>query len=205
MAKKQDDPIRLDVTQPIWDRIFTIAPLVVVGTREEGGKFDMAPKHMATPLSWDNYFGFVCMPSHRTYQNARREREFTVSFPQPDQVVLASLAASPRCDDRTKPVLQELPTIAARSVDCCLLANSYLFLECRLERIVDGFGENSLIAGRIIEAHASATALRGNDRDDQQLLQDSPLLAFVSPAQYATVRQCNSFPFPTGMRKAPKR
>ena len=91
--------VSLDIEQPIWNRFFTVAPLIVVGTREATGEFDMAPKHMATPLSWENYFGFICTPSHGTYQNVKREQAFTVSFPNPEQVVQISLAASPRCDD----------------------------------------------------------------------------------------------------------
>ncbi|NIQ57054.1 MAG: flavin reductase, partial [Gammaproteobacteria bacterium] len=53
-------------------------PLVLVGTREGEGAYDLAPKHMATPLGWGDYFCFVCTPEHRTYQNATREEEFTV-------------------------------------------------------------------------------------------------------------------------------
>ena len=53
---------------------------------------------MALPLGWQDYFGFVCTPRHRTYHNARRERSFTVTYLRPTQVLLASLAASPRED-----------------------------------------------------------------------------------------------------------
>jgi len=91
--------VELDVRAPVWDRFFTVAPLVLVGTREPDGRFDLAPKHMVLPLGWQNYFGFVCTPRHATYFNAWRERAFTVSFPRPDQLVEASLAASGRCDD----------------------------------------------------------------------------------------------------------
>jgi hypothetical protein len=66
--------VSLDVTAPIWERCFTVAPLVLVGTREKDGSYDLAPKHMATPMGWQNYFGFVCTPRHRTYHNVRRER-----------------------------------------------------------------------------------------------------------------------------------
>ena len=115
---------------------------------------------MATPLSWENHFGFVCTPSHGTYQNIKREKVFTVSFPNPDQVLLTSLSAAPRCDDDSKPSLQALPTIPATAVEGVLLKDSYLFLECELDRIIDGFGKNSLIAGRIVAAQVAETALR---------------------------------------------
>ena len=201
MKESAKELVQLELDQPIWDRVFTVAPLIVVGTREPDGKYDLAPKHMAMPLGWENYFGFVCTPSHRTYQNVQRQKVFTVSFPNPDQIVLASLAASPRCEDQTKPAVGALPTIPARQIDGELFRNAYLFLECELDRIVDGFGDNSLIAGRVVAAHVAADALRGNDTDDQELLVNSPLLAYLPPGRYAVIDRSNSFPFPAGMRK----
>jgi len=181
---------------PIWERVFTVNPLVVVGTRERDGGYDLAPKHMAFPMGWENYFGFVCTPRHGTYHNARKEGFFTVSYPRPTQVVLASLAASPREGDGTKPSVQALPTFPASEIDGIFIEDAYLFLECVLDRIIDDFGENSLIAGRIVATHVSVDYLRVSDRDDNDLIQESPLLAYLSPGRHARVRESSSFPFP---------
>ena len=70
-----------------------MAPLVLVGSREPSGEFDLAPKHLVAPM-WGPWFAFVCSERHATYQNVLREGAFTVSWPRPSQVVLASLAAS---------------------------------------------------------------------------------------------------------------
>ena len=193
--------VALETDQPIWDRFFTVAPLVVIGSRESTGDFDLAPKHMATPLSWENYFGFVCTPKHGTYQNIKREEVFTVSFPNPDQVLLTSLSAAPRCDDDSKPSLEMLSTIAATEIDGVFLEDSYLFLECRLDRIVDGFGDNSLIAGRVVAAQVSESALRTYDRDDQDVLHNSPLMAYLPPGRYASIDNTFSYPFPKGFTR----
>ena len=193
--------IELDVREPIWDRFFWVAPLVLIGTREADGSHDLAPKHMVTPMGWQNFFGFVCTPSHRTYQNARRERAFTVSYPRPSQLVLTSLAASPRCDEEGKPALAALPVFPARSVDGVLLEGGYLFLECVLERIVDGFGDNSLIVGKIVSALVDSRAERLPDRDDHGLLRDEPLMAYLHPGRLTEIRRSYSFPFPAGMKK----
>jgi len=64
----QNHLVSLDPDQPVWERFFSVSPLIVVGTRDEDGSYDLAPKHMATPLGWDNYFGFVCTPRHHTYR-----------------------------------------------------------------------------------------------------------------------------------------
>ena len=193
--------VALETDQPIWDRFFTVAPLVVIGSREPTGEFDLAPKHMATPLSWENYFGFVCTPKHGTYQNIKREGVFTVSFPNPDQVLLTSLSAAPRCDDASKPSLEMLSTIEATEIDGVFLEDSYLFFECRLDRIVDGFGDNSLIAGRVVAAQVSESALRSYDRDDQDVLHNSPLMAYLPPGRYASIDNTFSYPFPKGFTR----
>lgn len=186
---------------PVWDRVFTVNPLVLVGTRERGGGYDLAPKHMAFPMGWENYFGFVCTPHHATYHNARHEGAFTISYPRPTQVVLASLAASSREGDGTKPALYALPTFPASEVDGIFIEDAYLYLECVLDRIVDDFGENSLIAGRVVAAHVREDYLRDTDRDDNDLIHESPLLAYLSPERYASIRDSNSFPFPANFMR----
>ena len=202
MTDTTPELVSLQTDHPVWDRFFTVAPLVVIGSREQDGTYDLAPKHMVTPLSWQNHFGFVCTPEHGTYQNIQREKVFTVSFPNSDSVVLTSLAASPRCDNDSKPALQALPTFAAKSIDGRFLTQATLFFECRLDRIIDGFGINSLIAGEIVSAHAIPAALRGEDIDDQETLAAAPLLAYVSPGRYAVIDRSQSFPFPQGFQRS---
>ncbi len=196
-----DELVSLELSWPIWSRFFSVAPLIVVGTKEADGNYDLAPKHMAMPLGWENYFGFVCTPSHRTYQNIVREQAFTVSFPRPDRVILTSLGATPRCEDDSKPTLSVLPTFPASVIDSVFFKDAYLFLECKLDRIVDGFGENSLIAGQIVAAYVQPQALRVADRDDRDLLIQAPLLAYLPPGRYAKIEQSFSFPFPQGFQQ----
>src|SRR5690606_9422546 len=155
----------IPVEVPIWDRFFTVAPLVIVGTKEGDGH-DLAPKHMAMPLGWDNYFGFVCSPEHATQRNAEATGEFTVSFLRPAQIVEASLAAAPRGEEGSKPSLSAIPTMPARAVDAPLVRDAYLWLECELERVIDGFGRNTLVVGRVVSAAADEAAMRTSDADD---------------------------------------
>ncbi|MGE5409294.1 MAG: flavin reductase family protein [Syntrophothermus sp.] len=187
-------PVPLSTETPIWSRFFTVAPLVVVGTREGDGH-DLAPKHMAMPLGWQNYFCFVCSPKHATHANVERTGEFTVSFPRPDQIVEASLAAAPREEDDSKPSLEAIPTFPAGAVDGVLVSHAYLWLECELDRIVDGFGENTLIVGRVVAAAADEGALRDPERDDAELIDGQPLLAYLSPGRFATISGSYSFPY----------
>jgi len=190
----------LDVAKPIWDNFFTVAPLVLIGTKDEGGEYNQAPKHMAAPMGWGNYFGFVCTEAHSTYQNIMREQVFTVTYPRPTQVILASLAATPRDDDNFKPALQSVPTFAAQKVDGQFVSAGYVFLECELERTVDELDRNTLIIGRIIAAHVHERALRLTDADEAALVASAPLLAYLQPGRFARIEHSHAFPFPTGFR-----
>lgn len=193
--------VGLDVRHPVWDRLFLVAPLVVVGTKEPGDGYDLAPKHMAMPVSWENWFGFVCAPSHATYANAVREGAFTVSVPGPDRLLEASLAAGPRYASEGKPAIAVLPTVPARRVDGLLLDGSYLHLECELDRTVEGLGANSLVIGRVVAAAVAEIALRSPDRDDADLLRAAPPLVYLPPGRIGVPAETRSFPFPQGMKR----
>lgn len=193
--------VDLDTRLPVWDQFFMVAPLVVVGTREAGGGDDIAPKHMVSPMGWQNHVGFVCTPTHGTYRNIQRDHCFAITFPKPGQWLQTSLTAMPRCDDNSKPGLQHVQSMRTPLLDCPALVDGYLYLECKLERIVDGFGPNSLIVGTIDAAQIDSDYLRGAERDDQDLIHAAPLLAYLSPGRFAVVSESQSFPIPAGMQR----
>jgi flavin reductase (DIM6/NTAB) family NADH-FMN oxidoreductase RutF len=183
-----------------WERVFTVAPLVIVGTKDTDGTYDLAPKHMAMPLGWGRRYGFVCTPRHRTYGNVERHGFFTVSFPRSFQIVQAALAATSRERDGTKPALAALPTFDAREVDGVLVHGCYAFLECALDRFVD-LDDGSLVIGRIVAASAVDEAIREPDSDDAELLHDVAPLAYLSPARFTAIDETRTFPFPTSFRR----
>lgn len=193
--------VELDTAHPIWDQFYWVAPLVLVGTLEEDGAHDLAPKHMALPMGWENYFGFVCTPRHRTYHNAKRSGAFTVSYPRPEQLVPTSLAAAPRDEDGEKHSLAALPVAPARVVDGVLLEGASVHLECRLHRVYDDFGVNSLVTGVVVRAVVDPRVERQPDRDDAQLLYRNPPLAYLHPGRFAVLQETQAFPFPAGMKK----
>lgn len=191
--------VDLAVGPGFWERTFHVAPLVLIGTREGDGH-DIAPKHMAMPLGWDGFYCFVCSPTHGTYQNLLAHPQFTVSFPRHEQIMESGLAAGGRLEGGMKPTLAAVPTVPARVVDGRLVADCSLYLECELERILDGFGPNSLIVGRVVAASAPHEVLRGSDVDDADLVHRLGLLAYLPPGRFAVVRDSLSFPFPADFR-----
>lgn len=200
-AEEHKSLVSIDSDSPIWDRFYTVSPLVVIGSKEEDD-YDLAPKHLAMPVSWDNYFGFVCTPRHGTYGNIKKHGFFTVTYPRPDQVTLASLASSPRCgDEGSKPVIGILPTIPAQKIDGVFVKDGYLFLECELVKIIDGFGSNSIITGKIVHAMADPDFLIHSDESHQEVLQRHPLLAYLYPGRFTTIDKSVEFPFPKDFKR----
>ena len=193
--------ITLPVDRPIWERVFCVAPLVIVGSKEPTGEYDLAPKHMAMPLGWGNYFCFVCSPRHATYHNIRRHGAFTVSYPRVGEVIYTSLAAAPRSEDQSKPSLLALPTLAASKVDGVLVTGCYLYLECSLHSMLDDFDGYSLIIGNIVAAAAHEDALRKQEIDDSDQIFRFPLLAYLQPGRIAEIRQSTAFPLPEGFSR----
>ena len=192
--------VDIDTSHPVWDRFFTVAPLVLIGTNDPDGSPDFAPKHMVTPMGWQNYFGFVCTPTHSTCANIHRTDEFTVSYPKPSQILFSSLAASPRQEGH-KPVLDYFTTFPGQMIRAPLIEEAYLYFECRHFKTVEGFGPNCLITGEIIAAYGEPAFLRSTDTDDQELVHDSPLLAYLAPGRFAEIDRSNAFPFPANMQK----
>ena len=194
--------ISLDTKIPLWDRVYTVAPMVVVGSRGVDG-YDLAPKHMATPLGFGNYFGFVCTPRHCTYDNIRETRVFSVSFPTPTQIVSISLSASPRKDlsSKAQAIISSLPTVRASSIDVLMIADAYLYLECELYKIVDGFDDYSLITGKIISAKVQKDYLRTSDHDEKEQLKNNPLLAYIAHGRFASIEDTYNFPFPKDFQR----
>jgi flavin reductase (DIM6/NTAB) family NADH-FMN oxidoreductase RutF len=201
VSKSAAEVIELDASRPVWDRCFMVAPLVLIGTRDQDGSLDLAPKHMAFPLGWKNYFGFVCSPRHHTSANIERNGEFTVSYPKPSQVLYASLAASPRFAGGPKTVLESFTTFPAKKIDGEFIDDAYLFLECKHYKTIDGFGDNCLISGEVVAAYAHPDYVRSSEFDDQELIHDAPLFAYLPPGRFASITRSNAFPFPADMKK----
>lgn len=194
------DLITLQPDQPFFETLYTAAPLVIVGTCEEDGSENLAPKHMAIPLGWSDQFGFVCTPEHGTYRNVERTGVFTVSYPRPESILDASLAATPRDSEGSKPSLTNVETVDADTVDAPAVAGAYGVLECEFERIV-AFDDGELITGSVVEKHVHTDAYRGDDSEPETLLEQAPVLAHLYPDRFAAVSESQAFPFPEGFER----
>ncbi len=201
MSDPLADYVELEVEYSIWDRFPLILPFVLIGTRDEDGRPHLAPNNLVTPLGWENYFGFVCAPTHSTYRNAEREGFFAVSYPRPEQVVQVAIASSFHYDEAGREELETLPTLPATRGEAALLQDAYLHLECRLLKIVDGFGRTRLVTGEVVAARAHQDVRLRVDRDTQDVLLNNPLLAYVHPGRVTKIRHTHALPFPAVLKR----
>ncbi len=156
-----DALVELPVGPELWERVFSVAPLVLVGTKEGDG-CDFAPKHMAMPLGWEGFYCFVCTPRARDLPE--REGASAVHGQLPAARADRGVEPRRRRSVRGRRRSRRWPPCRrsrARVVDGCVVEGCPFYLECELERIVDGFGPNSLIVGRVVAASAAREALRG--------------------------------------------
>jgi|LGVE01.1.fsa_nt_gb flavin reductase (DIM6/NTAB) family NADH-FMN oxidoreductase RutF len=192
-----DSFISLNVKDTIWDHFYTVAPLVVIGTKEND-EYDLSPKHMVTPIGFSNYIAFVCTPRHTTYHNIKKEKKFTVSFVRPDQILLTSLSAIPRCEENhfSKEIVKKIPTIPTPENDNIFIADSYVLFECTLYKIIDGFDDYSIITGQIEAAYVHKDYKIFSEVDQQKHIYDNPLLAYIAQGRFASIKETFSFPYP---------
>lgn len=197
IAKGFEDFVSLDTKKSLWEQFHTVAPLVVIGTKEEDG-FDLAPKHMVTPIGFSNYFAFVCTPRHRTYHNIKKEEKFSVSYVKPDQILLSSIAAIPRCavDDYPRDVVQHIPTVTSQDGENIYVEDSYLFFECKLHKIFDGFDDYSIITGTVEKAFVHKDYMIHSDQGQQGQIYRNPLLVYVAQGRFAEIHETMAYPYP---------
>jgi flavin reductase (DIM6/NTAB) family NADH-FMN oxidoreductase RutF len=195
--------VELEIDGNLWNRSFAVHSLVIIGSKEEDGSYNLAPKHMAMPLGFSPYFAFIGTARKSTYQNIKREKVFTVSYPSPNQLVISSLTASQREKNNTKPIIDQIPTVEAQKIEGRLLKDAYFHLECRLSEFMGKFGEWELVVGKIEAAYAQKAALKrtGEDRSDNQLIYENPLLAYVHPDRFSVIKETHAFPFPKDFKR----
>ena len=148
VLRELEDLVEISTEAPIWERFFTVAPLVLVATKRAA---TTTSRRSISPCRSAGRTTSASSAARRTrrHRNLEAHPEFTVSFPRgrPDRQS-SLLAAGSRLDDRSKPTLAPFRSSRPARWTACSSRAAALYLECALERVIDGFGENSLIVGR---------------------------------------------------------
>ena len=179
----------------LWSRVFSVAPLVLVGTKERDGTTSLRSTWRCRSAGRASTASSAA-PT-RDLQERGAHPEFTVSFPRPEQIVESSFAAGGRFAGGEKPALAAVPAAPARVVDVPVVEGCSLYIECELERIVDGFGaeqpDRRPRRGRRRGAETRCAAPRCDDAD---LVYRLGLLAYLAPGRFAVVRDSTVVPVP---------
>jgi flavin reductase (DIM6/NTAB) family NADH-FMN oxidoreductase RutF len=178
-------------------RCFTLKPLILVTTLGPKGLPNVAPKTQNMDVGRrEQYFAFVCVPHHHTYQNVKANQEFVVNYPDPELIEKVSAAAQ-QAEDVDEIALAGLTSIPSMAVKPPRIKECYLHLECKLVEIKD-LEDSSLILGKIVarSADKEASFERGKSKENIRLLSKRSLLAYVYPDHYAKINRVEEFIFP---------
>jgi flavin reductase (DIM6/NTAB) family NADH-FMN oxidoreductase RutF len=176
---------------------FTVKPLILVTTLGPQGLPNVAPKTQSMDIGRrEEYFAFVCVPEHHTYQNARANKEFVVNYPGPEIIEKVS-ACSQRAENLDEITLAGLTAIPSLVVKPPRIKECRVHLECKLVDVMD-FDTASIIVGRIVarSADEEVSFERGKAKGNIKLLSRHPLLAYVYPNHYAKLHGAEEFLFP---------
>ena len=185
---------------PIWERVFTVNPLVLIGTQERDGGYNLAPKHMAFPMGWENYFGFVCTPRHVDLPQRQTGGSLHGQLPPTYAGGAGEPCRLPARGRRRQARLDALPTFPASEVDGVFIRDALPVPGVRSRQDRRRFrGEQPRSRAASWRRTSIGTTFASSERDDQDLIHDSPLLAYLSPGRYASIGENNSFPFPAGL------
>jgi len=129
--------------------------LVLVCTRSEDGRYDLAPVAWNCPLDYEpvSRVLFVCDPGHRTYEDLVEAGEFVLALPTPEQRELVEKTGSVSGHDVDKYAHFAIEAFAAQSVDARVPALVAGWLECRLVRVVIE-GSSAVVMGEVLRAEA---------------------------------------------------
>jgi flavin reductase (DIM6/NTAB) family NADH-FMN oxidoreductase RutF len=179
-------------------RYFTVKPLILVTTLGPTGLPNVAPKTQNMDIGRrEQYFAFVCVPQHHTYQNIKATGEFVVNYPGPELIKNVS-EASKIAGNVDEISLAGLTSTPSTIIKPPRIKECYLHLECKLEEIKDLDENASIILGKIVarSADSQASFELGKSKENINLLSKHPLLAYVYPNHYARIDTAEEFVFP---------
>ena len=113
----RDGLVELPVGPELWERAFTVAPLVLVGTKE-GRRLRLRPQAHGDAARLGGLLLLrLQLRGTRPTGTCSSIPSSRSAFPGPEQIVESSLAAGGRFEGGAKPTLTAVPSVPARVVD----------------------------------------------------------------------------------------
>lgn len=140
-------------------------PVLIIGTYDADGKPD------AMNAAWGGQYEanqiMLCLGAHKTTENIRLKKAFTVSFATASQVVAADyVGIVSEKDEAEKMQKSGFTTTKSEFVDAPVINELPLTLECRLLK----FNEDGVVIGEIVNVSADEGILDGKGGIDAEKL-----------------------------------
>lgn len=140
-------------------------PVLIIGTYDENGKPDAM--NAAWGGQYDNNKVMLCLGAHKTTDNIRLKKAFTVSFATASTVVASDyvgIVSANNVPDKMEKA--GFTTVRSEFVDAPVINELPLTLECRLEK----FNEDGNVIGEIVNISADESILDENGNVDAKKL-----------------------------------
>ena len=132
-------------------------PVLIIGTYDQNGDPD------AMNAAWGGQYDanqvMLCLGEHKTPENIRQKRAFTVSFATAPQVVASDYVGIVSANDEPDKMKKSgFTTTKSEFVDAPIINELPLTLECRLLK----FNEDGIVVGEIVNVSADESILDAN-------------------------------------------
>ena len=143
-------------------------PVLIIGTYDENGKAD------AMNAAWGGVYDYnqviVCLSSHQTTDNIRKNKAFTLSFATVETVTASDyVGIVSQRNEPNKIKKSGLTPIKANNVNAPLFKEYPLTLECELLEIINEGEGGGNIVGKIVNASADESILTDGKVDSNKL------------------------------------
>jgi len=166
--------------------------VALITTVSPSGVVNVAPKTQVMPVGRHNYWGFACCKQHHTYTNVVEQGEFVVNMPGLELIGKISDASQefPEGTDELAAIgLCRFPSLQVRVPS---ITECGVHIECVRHTVLDAFGGDSLIIGRVVAARVDSELMLA----PQHTMSKKPLLVYVHPNHYTIIRDFAPFAFP---------
>lgn len=134
-------------------------PVLIIATYDAEGNVDAM--NAAWGGQYDSDKVMLCLGSHKTTDNIRLKKAFTVSFATASQVVASDYVGIVSAnDDPDKMKKSGFTTVKSEFVDAPVINELPLTLECKLVK----FNEDGIVVGEIVNASADECILDENGK-----------------------------------------
>ena len=152
----------IEIEKKSWNRLINHGPTVLVSTRDNQGKYDIAPIAWTSPVQKNPPKVLVVIGhSHQTYRNIISSKEFVVCIPHINQAEMVMQTGKSKGEEINKFDEFSINTFKAEHVDILIPEGCIGYLECKLSNRLEQ-EKVDIIIGNIITARVISNVF--NDR-----------------------------------------